>query len=136
MNRYGQLAQTHWQRWRPDSYRALSDPQAYFENLGQVVEKAVSTREGQLRAQVKPTTEYQLQARRFWSCHLEAENEVLRRLVYLDPDPGWGGDHEESSAEQLERQGPSYGPALLLGLDHEELTPEEQAEADRLYRDE
>ena len=30
MNRYGRIAMTHWQRWRPEAYRALPNPEDFF----------------------------------------------------------------------------------------------------------
>ena len=34
MNRYGQLARRHWERWLPGQYAAIQDPDGFFTALG------------------------------------------------------------------------------------------------------
>ena len=80
MNRYGSMAWDHWQRHRPQALRQLTDPEAHFRQLGQMVETeiqdAMTTR---LRAQARtdPTTTEQIRR--------SVEEEILMTNVFT-PD--------------------------------------------------
>lgn len=133
MNRYGAVAMKHWVEFLPLSYRGLTDPQGFFTTLGQEVEEAIAQRELELRHQITPTEDYPHMARAYWTCHLEAEQQVLREMVYVEPEVEEGDPPLSPARQRL--LGPVNPRAALLGLDREELTPEEEAEADRLLND-
>jgi hypothetical protein len=130
MNQYGAMAMKHWEEFLPLSYRGLTDPQAFFTTLGREVEEAIAQREMELRHQILPSDDFLRTARAYWTCHLEAEQQVLREMVYIEPEIQ--EDDPPLTEAPLRLLGPANPRAALLGLDREELTPEEEAEADRL----
>ena len=136
MNRYGEWAMAHWKRWRPVTYSEIKNPEAFFTRMGEKVETAIAVRELELRAQVEQTADFLRQARLYSTCRLEAEQQVLREMVYLPPDPGVDPEEREGqdSPDLQALYGPSNRVALELGLDHDQLTPQEEAEAERRLR--
>lgn len=61
-----------------------------------------------------------------------AESQVLRERILLEPDPGY--DEDEETPSLMAQAGiPSYLPALLVGAEKNELTPEQAAEVEELY---
>ena len=133
MNQYGAMAMKHWAEFLPLSFRDLADPQGFFTTLGHQVEEAIAQREQELRDQVTSTEDYLHLARAYSTCHLEAEQQILREMVYVEP--GVTEEEPPLSPERRQQLGPTNPRAALLGLDREELTPEEEAEADRLLND-
>lgn len=51
MNGYGQQAMTHWQRWLPNRYSQVKDPQVFFTRLGEQAEQQIEDLSLSLEAQ-------------------------------------------------------------------------------------
>ena len=86
MNQYGAMAMKHWAEFLPLRFRDLTDPERFFTTLGQQVEEEIAQREMELRHRITPTEDFLRTARAYSTCHLEAEQQVLREMVYVEPE--------------------------------------------------
>ncbi|MFF8431130.1 hypothetical protein ACF07Y_39540 [Streptomyces sp. NPDC016566] len=88
MNRYGRLAQQHWQEFRPGSIAELDDPEAFFAELGSDVQDEVRVRWSAERVTALTVVgeSYLERAGRLQQMRHDAEADVLRELVLLPPD--------------------------------------------------
>ena len=84
MNHYGALALQHWQRTRAAELATIEDPQRFFTELGEQVAAEIDHRsqalEGQLGGDFLANLGMLNEAR------ATAENEVLRELVFTEPE--------------------------------------------------
>ena len=94
MNQYGAIAQQHQKRWRPASYAAITDPTAYFTNLGEEAAGKITRLWAQMRAQAgnPPGEDYLARVARLNALRKQAEEVMLADLILLPP----GHDAPES----------------------------------------
>ena len=87
MNQYGALAWQHWMRWRPASYAAITDPAAYFTDLGEQAAGEITRLWAQLRGQEgnPPGEDYLHRVARLNALRKQAEEVVLADLILLPP---------------------------------------------------
>ena len=93
MNPYGRLAQDHMANWLPRRYASLTNPHAYFTELGETI----STRVGQeWKALTSPLVgeDPTDTLRRVMHNHPLAQRAVLAELAWLTPEVPWTPDQE------------------------------------------
>jgi hypothetical protein len=84
MNRYGILARDHWKRHLPERYRALTEPEAFFAELGEQIQERVDELMEARRPQLG--TDYLRNLQDLNWAKKEAEDEALRELAFLAPE--------------------------------------------------
>lgn len=87
MNHYGQQALTHWKRWLPHRFSAISDPQEFFTDLGRQAQQQIGELADQLAGPDQPGEQYLEKVGRLNMARLQAQELVLRELILLDPEP-------------------------------------------------
>lgn len=87
MNQYGAIAQQHWKRWRPVSHAAITDPAAFFTDLGEQAAGEITRLWAQMRAQAgnPPGEDYLARVARLNALRKQAEEIVLADLILLPP---------------------------------------------------
>jgi hypothetical protein len=90
VNQYGALARQHWKRWRAASYAAITDPAAYFTDLGEEAAGEITRLWEQMRAQAgnPPGEDYLARVARLNALRKQAEEVVLAELILLPPERG------------------------------------------------
>lgn len=98
MNRYGRQAQQHWAMWRPNELSQIEDPDAHFTELGETVQTQIEAVTTALAGD-DPGGETDLAKQaRLETAKFHAEEQVLRELVLLPPEPG----HPDADPEDAE----------------------------------
>lgn len=90
MNEYGTMAQRHWQRWLPQRYAAIENPDVFFADLGEEVSGEIADRWAELKAQAgnPPGEDFMDRVGRLNALKKQAEETVLAERVLLAPEPG------------------------------------------------
>ncbi len=108
MNRYGAMAQRHWQQWLPEQYASMTNPDGLFSALGEEVARQVD----ELAGDDRPGEGYLAQAGRLMAARAQAAELVLRECVLLAPVDAGEQDDEEASGGELplvvDRSHPSW----------------------------
>lgn len=86
-SRYATKARAHWTRWRPRELAQISNPEAFFAELGEQVERQVDLVASDLAGQDVPGEGYLAKVGRLRMARFDAEAQVLRDLVLLPDDP-------------------------------------------------
>ena len=97
MNRYGVMAQRHWEQWLPQRYATISEPDSYFSTLGQEVAQRIEELTLELAGDDRPGEEYLAKAGRLTAARSRAEEIVLPERVLLAPEPESSESPEDSS---------------------------------------
>jgi hypothetical protein len=103
MNHYGVTAQRHWERWLPERYATIQNPDSFFSTLGEEAAKQIADLTLDLAGDDPPGEDYLVKVGRLNMARLQAEEIVLREQVLLtpepgaDPDPGDEDDHGPAS---------------------------------------
>lgn len=82
MNRYGQTAMAHWERYAPSRVRALEDPEGFFTELGEQIEGQVQTIAQELERNASEAPVYLDRVAQLTGFRRQAEELVLAELVY------------------------------------------------------
>lgn len=82
MNRYGQTAMAHWERYAPSRVRALEDPEGFFTDLGEQIEGQVQTIAVELERNAPEAPVYLDRVAQLTGFRRQAEEQVLAELVY------------------------------------------------------
>jgi hypothetical protein len=100
MNRYGRQAQTHWAQWRPVELSQIPDQEAFFSTLGLEVAAKVDQLAAELAGNDPAGEDYLAKLGRLRMAKFTAEEQILRELVLLPPEPGHpqAGDQEPATA--------------------------------------
>jgi len=114
MNRYGLMAQRHWEQWLPGRYAAIEDPGSFFSDLGKQAEARIDSLASELAGNDQPGEGFLAKAGRLGEARHRAEQIVLSEDILLPPEPG--ADQDEESP----RQDPAWGLELLTAEDPEE----------------
>jgi hypothetical protein len=88
MNHYGSRAMAHWHRWLPARYATISNPEEFFEDLGQQVQSEIAQLSTQLAGEDPPGEGYLDKVGRLNMARAQAEEIVLRERVLLEPESG------------------------------------------------
>lgn len=86
VNHYGQLAAEHWRAHRPHAYRALPEPERFFQALGEQVQAAITSLRGDLLARTPDLALPELRTRAAQAM-AQAEEIVLAELVWVAAEP-------------------------------------------------
>ena len=101
MNRYGAMARSHWARWLPQQYAAISDPDSFFSAIGQEAARQIDELTTELAGDGQPGEDYLARAGRLAAARSQAEEIVLPQQVLPPPEPGAGQDLEEENDPPL-----------------------------------
>ncbi len=124
MNRYGVMARSHWARWLPQRYAAISDPDSFFSALGQETARQVEELAAELAGEDQPGEGYLEKAGRLTTARSQAEEIILPQQVLLPPEPGMSEDPDESDLPTASGERP-----LVIGRSHplwEQVNAEQQ----------
>ncbi|MFM2415795.1 MAG: hypothetical protein RL385_518 [Pseudomonadota bacterium] len=88
MNRYGAMAQKHWQKWLPSRYNQVPNPEAFFTDLGEQVLERITSLEMAIAGDDPPGEDYLAKLRRLTMARRDAESDVLREMVLIEPEEG------------------------------------------------
>ena len=126
MNRYGALAMSHWQTWRPSAYAQIEDPSRFFTELGEQVELEIQAREDATRT-APPTGDYLSSVGHLNMTRQMAEEAVLAELVFLPAEQSTVEDPEMDQAPLVTRDGmpTDRDHPLWAMLDDPDVTTEE-----------
>lgn len=83
MTHYQTLARQHWTRYAPRRTAALSNPDEFFQTLGQEVHQQVTALTAELAGPDLPRESYLEKAGRLGAARLQAEEVVLTELVWI-----------------------------------------------------
>lgn len=87
MNPYGARARNHWQKWLPQRFGQIRDPETFFTMLGEEAEARVEELSQDLAGSDPPGESFEEKLGRLNMAHLNAESEVLKEMVLLEPEP-------------------------------------------------
>ena len=113
MNRYGAMARSHWARWLPQQYAAISDPDSFFSKIGQEAARQIDELTTELAGDGQPGEDYLARAGRLTAARSQAEEIVLPQQVLPPPEPGASEDPEENDPPPASTQRP-----LVIGRSH------------------
>jgi hypothetical protein len=88
VNWYGATAMRHWARWRPRAYAGISDPVAFFTDLGEEVAAQVEELADDLAGEDRPGEGYLDQVARLFTARMVAEEVILPQQVRPEPESG------------------------------------------------
>ena len=96
MNRYGAMARSHWARWLPQQYAAISDPDSFFSTLGQETARQIDELTAELAGDDQPAEGYLAKAGRLTAARSQAEEIIPPQQVLLPPEPETSEDPAEN----------------------------------------
>ena len=106
MNRYGVMARSHWARWLPQQYAAISDPDSFFSAIGQQATRQIDELATELAGDSRPGEGYLARAGRLAAARSQAEEIILPQQVLPPPEPGASQDQEENDLPPASMQRP------------------------------
>lgn len=86
MNEYGQMALDHWQRWLPERYSQIEDPNSFFSTLGDQVATRIADLTLELAGEDPPGETFMNKLGRLNNAAQRAREMVLPQMVLLDPE--------------------------------------------------
>jgi hypothetical protein len=113
MNRYGAMMQRHWQRWLPEPYVEIRDPDSFFAVLGELVAQQVDELADDLAGDDLPGEGYLAKAGRLSAARRQAEEIILPELVLLPPAREEDEGHHEDDTPATAQARP-----LVIGRGH------------------
>lgn len=90
MNWNGAAAMRHWARWLPRTYAGISDPQAFFTELGEEVAAQVEELADDLAGEDRPGEGYLERVARLFTARMVAEEVIVPQRVWPGPEDGGG----------------------------------------------
>src|SRR5262249_1043899 len=87
-------AQQHWQRWLPQRYRQIEDPNSFFSTLGDQVSTRIADLTLDLAGQDPPGETFMDKLGRLNNAKQRAREMGLPEMVLLDPEPGTDEDED------------------------------------------
>jgi hypothetical protein len=88
VNWYGATAMRHWARWRPWAYAGISDPVAFFTELGEEMAAQVEELADDLAGEDRPGEGYLDRVARLFTARMAAEEIILPQRVWPRPEDG------------------------------------------------
>jgi len=82
MNKYGLIAQEHWKKFAPTRYATLTNPDEYFQGVGESAASQIDQIASSLERQLDPALPYLERVGQMNAIRLQAEETVLGDLVY------------------------------------------------------
>jgi len=86
MNEYGQMALDHWQRWLPERYSQIEDPNSFFSALWDQVATQIADLTMDLAGEDPPGEQFMQKLGRLNNAAQRAREMVLPQTVLLDPE--------------------------------------------------
>lgn len=86
MNRYGAMAHQHWARWLPEHYATITDPEAFFAQMGEQAADQVDQIRDHLLMKAGPTPDHLARAGLWTAVTQQAEEIVLQQSVLAEPE--------------------------------------------------
>jgi hypothetical protein len=105
VNRYGEMARSHWQTWLPQRYAAISDPDSFFSATGEEAARQVDELASQIAGPGQPGESYLERAGRLTAARSQAEEIILPQAVLLDPE-----SRQDNQAPEPARRPDSVSP--------------------------
>jgi hypothetical protein len=96
MNQYGAMARSHWERWLPQRYATITDPDSFFSALGLETARQIDELATELAGDDQPGEGYLAKAGRLTAARSQAEEIILAQQILLPPEPGTSEDPEEN----------------------------------------
>jgi hypothetical protein len=100
MNQYAILARNHWRTQLPTRYLALTDPEAFFGQLGEQAMEEIDNLASALEGPDQAEEPFLVKAQRLQAARAEAESIVVRELILL-PDPSPTPQDEKRETQLL-----------------------------------
>lgn len=85
MNRYGAQLMTHWKRERQPEFAELTDPEAYFSQMGEDIAEEIERLHRTLAGKGPQGEGYLARVGRLRTARSEAESTVLRTYLLESP---------------------------------------------------
>jgi hypothetical protein len=129
MNQYGAMARSHWERWLPQRYATITDPDSFFSALGLETARQIDDLATELAGDDQPGEGYLAKAGRLTAARSQAEEIILAQQIFLAPEPGTSEDPEETSLPSADSSRP-----VIVDRSHP-LWAEVNAEQEELAQD-
>jgi len=100
MNEYGQMALDHWQRWLPERYSQIEDPNSFFSTLGDQVATRIADLTLELAGEDPPGETFMNKLGRLNNAAQRAREMVLPEMVLLDPETDEDDPQPQPTTEQ------------------------------------
>lgn len=81
MNRYGEQLMQHWQTTRPTQLADLTDPDAFFSQMGEDTEQAIEELARTLAGNPPPGETYLQRVQRLTMARFDAESQTIRGML-------------------------------------------------------
>jgi hypothetical protein len=111
MNRYGEMARSHWATWLPQAYAAIQEPDSFFSAIGEEAARQVDELASQLAGDGRPGEGYLERAGRLTAARSQAEEIILPQRVL--PQPETPDDEDQNG-----RPSPAAARPLAISQDH------------------
>lgn len=85
MGRLATLAEEHYRKFLPETYKGLTDPETFFRNLETEAEQQIDDLADQLAGPDLPQEDFLVRAARLRTARQSAEELVIRETVLIDP---------------------------------------------------
>jgi len=86
MNRYGEMARSHWQTHLPQRYATISDPDSFFSAIGEEAERQIDELASQIAGPGQPGEGYLERAGSLTAARSQAEEIILPQTVLPEPE--------------------------------------------------
>lgn len=81
MNQYGAQARRYWQENLPRQYAQISDPERFFDQMGEQMAQQIDELIHQIAGPDQPGEGYLAKVGRLQMARVEAETEVMRQML-------------------------------------------------------
>jgi len=96
VNRYGEMARSHWATWLPLRYAAIPDPGSFFSKIGEEAASQIEELTEQLAGSGQPGESYLERAGRLTAARSQAEEIILPQMVLPNPETPEDEDQDGS----------------------------------------
>jgi hypothetical protein len=140
MNKYGEQAMRHWQKYRPKAYAEIPEHEreAFFESLGNETRNEIDALAESIAGPDRPGETYMEKVGRLNMARFSAESDLIREMVLIDPEDeeelGWEPwelelrekhrrELEEEELEEQRRKEKELAEELRQAVERGELPP-------------
>lgn len=147
MNEYGLQAMRHYQRWLPEQFDQIEDPESHFATLGEQAADRIFEIEDEIFRNGTPSEDYLIEVGRRNMARMTAREMVLAELLPAPPDEDVVGHpleqdptylaREERISAAMDTQGMPRDEShpLWADMDNDAISPSEfQRRWDQWYR--
>lgn len=101
MNRYGRMAMEHWKKFRPLNFARITDPEPFFQRLGEEAETQIIDLADALAGKDEPGEGSMEKLGRLNMARANAESQILREMVLLPSEEDELEEQKEREAEAM-----------------------------------